>query len=159
MASFALDLREFVAKAKDDIDKVVRGAIMGVAKSLIEKSPVGDPSQWDLKFVQVAKAQGWIHDGYVGGRFRGSWDLALDAVPTALYRTIDPDGSVSQDRIEAAIPAQAAGKMYYIANLTPYAMALENGHSYQAPAGMVAVTVVEWQNIVTEAVNKVKGGA
>lgn len=149
MASFALDLREYVAKAKDDIDKVVRGAIMGVAKSLIEKSPVGDGTLWKTPPPK----------GYMGGRFRANWDLALDSAPTAQYADIDKTGAVSRIRIEAAIPAQAAGRMYYLANNLDYAMPLEEGHSTQAPNGMAALTVIEWQNIVTEAVNKVKGGA
>ncbi len=147
MASFALDLREYVTKVKGKLDDVTRSAITDVASRCIEASPVGDPATWKSP----------PPPGYVGGKFRGSWDLSLDTPSTALYRTIDPTGEASKGRIVAAIPEQASGRMYYICNNTPYAMRLENGWSYmQAPLGIVNLVVFDWQKIVSEAVNKVK---
>ena len=147
MTSFALDLREYVAKVKGDIDEVVRTAISDVGARIIKESPVGDPVTWKHP----------PPPGYAGGRFRGSWDLSIDAPSTAVYRTIDPTGAASQQRIDAAIPQQASGKLYFICNNSPYAMRLEDGWSYmQAPLGIVGLVVFDWQQIVAEAVAKVK---
>lgn len=147
MASFALDLREYVTSVKGKLDDVTRSAVTDVAKRCIEASPVGDPATWKSP----------PPPGYVGGKFKGSWDLSLDSPSTALYRTIDPTGDASKGRIAAAIPDQASGKMYFICNNTPYAKRLEDGWSYmQAPLGIVGLVVFDWHGIVQEAIAKVK---
>lgn len=147
MSQFSLDLSAYIAKAKANIDIVTRVAILDVGKRLVERSPVGDGRLWKSP----------PPPGYVGGRFRGSWDASVDAPPSAMLRTIDPTGAASNGRIFAAVPDKASGKVYYIVNNTPYAQTLEQGHSTQAPFGMVALTVVEWRNIVDDAVNKNRG--
>ena len=38
-----------------------------------------------------------------------------------------------------------------ITNSLPYAIRVENGYSTQAPAGMVKVTVVQFQNFIAKA--------
>ena len=43
-------------------------------------------------------------------------------------------------------------KVQFFTNNLPYAAALENGHSGQAPGGMVRVTVARFQQIVLEAI-------
>lgn len=147
MTSFALDLREYVAKVKGDIDAITRTAISDVANRIISASPVGDAVTWKNP----------PPPGYVGGRFKGAWSLTLDGPDSAVYRTIDPSGDASKQRVEAAIPTQASGKLYYLTNNTPYAMRLEDGWSYmQAPLGIVGLVVFDWQQIVAEAVAKVK---
>ena len=54
-----------------------------------------------------------------------------------------------------AIPGNAFGHVYYLMNNAPYANALENGHSMQAPAGVVGLTVAAWEIIVADSVAKV----
>ena len=44
------------------------------------------------------------------------------------------------------------GDTAYLVNNLPYAVPLEYGHSSQAPAGMVRVTIAEFQQIVEAAV-------
>jgi hypothetical protein len=56
------------------------------------------------------------------------------------------------------LPKDAAGKVHYITNNLPYAWRLEHGHSKQAPAGMVGLTVVEFAGIVDKAANDVRTG-
>jgi len=43
------------------------------------------------------------------------------------------------------------GKKTYISNNLPYAIPIEDGHSKQAPTGMVKVTVAEFGSIVRDA--------
>jgi len=49
-------------------------------------------------------------------------------------------------------PNITLGKRVFISNNLPYAQAIEDGHSKQAPAGMVKVTVAEFLPIVNKAV-------
>ena len=149
--AFALDLREYVEKVKEDIDKVTRIAILDLSTKIIMDSPVGKRELWADNIHRLSKGLPLQPKGYVGGRFRGSWDMALEAPPSTLYRTIDPSGAVSVDRVKAAIPEKAGGNMYFLTNNTPYAVPLEDGHSTQAPIGMVGINVMAWQNIVNDA--------
>ena len=150
--SFALDLRRYVDKYKDDMDKVARTAVIDVGARLIEASPVGDPSKWKLPDSAPP--------GYVGGTFKNSWDMSVEATPTAIYDKPDKTGADSTARIDAAVPGQAAGPVYFIANTQPYAVRLEEGWSHQSPPNaMVGLTVLAWQQIVDAAVGKVKEGS
>ena len=49
-----------------------------------------------------------------------------------------------------------AGKVHYIQNSLPYMQALEDGHSTQAPAGMVAITQTEFQDYIQKALGELK---
>jgi hypothetical protein len=57
--------------------------------------------------------------------------------------------------VKAAIPAEPAGHVLYLANNLPYAQRLEEGWSGQQPQGIVSRTAVEFQMIVNEAVASV----
>ena len=43
-----------------------------------------------------------------------------------------------------------AGDVIYLTNNLPYAVPLEEGYSKQAPAGMVALTVQDFQSVVAQ---------
>lgn len=115
--SFALDIRKFAEKAKERADIVVKSTVTAVIVKTDERSPVGDPD-------------GWQHpapNGYVGGRFRGNWQLGVGTMPEGMLERIDPSGKTTIQANIAAIPDEAAGKVYYLANNTPYAQRIENG--------------------------------
>ena len=46
----------------------------------------------------------------------------------------------------------------YFTNNLPYAQALENGHSNQAPGGMVGLTALDAAIYFREAMNEVRNG-
>ena len=146
MSQFSIDLSAQIAKIKGNIDAASRQAVTDVAARIVERSPVGDAKLWKEKPPK----------GYVGGRFKANWQIGESAVPQGTFDAIDPSGGASMQRIRAAIPIQAGGKMYYLANNLPYAQRLEDGWSTQTPAGMVALTVAEWKNIVDDAVNNAR---
>jgi hypothetical protein len=54
------------------------------------------------------------------------------------------------------VRGSGAGHTIYIVNNLPYANALENGHSKQAPSGMVKVTLQEFPGIVSAAAQEVR---
>lgn len=158
MPSFSLQIAEWVAKTKGDMDKIVRFALMSIDGKLVQRSPVGD-------------AKFWIHPapkGYAGGRFRGAWivsqwtpnasDSGLSRVSSGTGGFIDKDGSATLAAHAGVISEARSGNIYYLYNPMPYGKRIEEGWSSQAPAGVVALTVVEWNNIVEAAVNGVRSG-
>lgn len=139
--TFALDLKAFADKTKLAADTVVRTVVLDVGVRLVERSPVGDATLWKSP----------PPPGYVGGRFRANWQYRFGALPVGELPDIDPSGAASLNRIRVGVAAAPAVGVHYIGNALPYAQALEDGHSKQAPGGMVAVTVVEFQNTVRAA--------
>ena len=139
--TFALDLSAFAKKTDLRMEAVVRRIVLDVAKSLVEMSPVGDADYWKSPPPK----------GYVGGRFKASWDYGFNSPPSDLHRGIDPSGAASLNRIEAGIDGKMGGAIHYLANNAPYAMRLEEGWSRQAPHGMVELTAMKFQAIVDEA--------
>lgn len=148
--NFALQIAKYAESQKGDVGKVVRTAVLEIASRLIEASPVGDAVTW--------KDPASAPPGYVGGAFKGAWCAAVGEAPGEHFQTIDPTGQVSIDRIAVAIPEDVAGTVCYIANNMPYAIRLEEGWSAQAPLGMVGLTVMDWQTIMANSVQKVKEG-
>lgn len=144
--SFALDLKKFAEKAKDRANIVVGEVVGGVVEVVDARSPVGDAKYW----------QSPPPKGYVGGRFRGNWQLGVGALPSGTLDRTDPSGKGTVTVNLGKIPEDAAGRVYYLANNLPYAQRLEHGWSRQAPEGIVARTVVEFQAVVDSAVSEAK---
>lgn len=90
--------------------------------------------------------------GYVGGRFRGNWQFSIDSPATEELDHIDPSGSETIAALLSQVQALTVGQTAYVVNNLPYAIPLEYGHSTQAPAGMVRVTLANFQRIVDEAI-------
>ncbi|MBO2889574.1 MULTISPECIES: hypothetical protein [Pseudomonas] len=92
--------------------------------------------------------------GYVGGRFRGNWQFSIDSPAAEELDRIDPSGSQAIAELMGQVQALTIGQTAFIVNNLPYAIPLEYGHSSQAPAGMVRVTLANFQRIVDEAIRK-----
>lgn len=146
MANFAVDLNKWIAKTNENIEKLVREVVIGLSERVIERTPVGNPDLW----------KGPPPPGYVGGRARANWQYGFGAEPEGDLPDIDASGKASINRIVAGAKASPAAGIHYIVNNLPYAQALEDGHSTQAPNGMVGLAVVEFQSIVDEEVAKLK---
>ncbi len=142
MSTFALDLQKFAEKTKGKADLAVGRIVLGVSGELDRRSPVGDASYWKSPPPK----------GYVGGRFRGNWQLGVGVVPAGETGLIDPSGAEAQGRILATIPEKASGQVYFLFNNVPYANVIERGSSRQAPTGVVGLTVIQYQRIVDDAV-------
>lgn len=140
--TFALDLAKFAEKAGERADEVVGTIVVQIAAELDRRSPVGDAVYWKHPAPK----------GYVGGHFRANWQLGVSAMPGGEVAGVDPSGSATQARIGAAIPDEAAGLVYYIANNVPYATRIEYGWSRQAPQGLVGLTATMFRDIVERAV-------
>ena len=140
--SFALDISKFVEKAKGNARVVAKKIVLDVGNRIIEKTPVGDPTTW--KHPPPA--------GYVGGRARGSWAYGFNATPQPADM-VDESGKVSMTRIRAGVASNDGIGAHFITNGLPYIRRLEyDGWSRQAPAGMVRVTIQEYQQVIDAAV-------
>ena len=144
--SFALDIGNFAKKCGAASDQVVRKTILDIGKRVVERTPVGDPEYWAHP----------APPGYVGGMARGSWSHSIGTLDAKVIETIDATGGASNDRISASVPQKAAGLVHFIQNSLPYIQRLEDGrHSRQCPpGGMVAVTVTEFQDMITKAIGE-----
>ncbi|KJN18999.1 hypothetical protein [Enterobacter sichuanensis] len=99
-------------------------------------------------------------EGYVGGRFKNNWYVGFDSQPTETNDTPDASGQGSNSRGLAVLEVFRVGQVsaIYFTNNLPYAQALENGHSNQAPGGMVGLTALDAAIYFREAMNEVRNG-
>lgn len=136
--SFGNVVAAFADSTIERMDQIHRGVVAMVAYKVIYRTPFGDPSYW--KFAPPKD--------YVPGTARGNWQTESDALPPL---TPIPLRSAEDAYAEAMANAGEAGSVTYIVNSVPYIMRLEyEGWSPQAPAGMVRLTVAEFQQLVNE---------
>ena len=72
------------------------------------------------------------------GRFRNNNLVALQHPDFGISDNVDPNGTIAVQRGIGVISKAANYGVIYIQNNLPYAEALENGHSQQAPTGVYA---------------------
>lgn len=145
MTSFAVRLGQIASRTNQRADDLVRNVATDIATSLDERSPVGDPTLWKNPAPKE----------YKPGAFRGNWQLGVNDIPSGETGRIDPDGTETLRTIIASIPAHPAGGILYFVNNSPYSRPLEDGHSSQAPAGLVGLTALEFQGYVDRAAAQV----
>lgn len=129
--TFALNISRFVVKAKGNVELVIRKVSLDLFTRVVLKSPVDT------------------------GRFRGNWQVAIGAIPDGTLELFDKDGTATLSRVQADVLKLKAGDVITLANNLPYSIALEYGHSKQAPQGMVRTTVQEYGGVVRKAANEV----
>jgi len=143
MSDFALAFKNTTEKHSDKLSDYVGLTIIKLHEKVDSRSPVGDPTKWDSP----------PPPGYVGGRFRANWQLGVGSAPEGEVAGIDDDGSKTRDTVTASLPGDGknAGPVYYLVNNLPYAERLEDGHSTQAPLGMVGLAVAEFPQLASTA--------
>ncbi|WP_417659997.1 hypothetical protein [Pseudidiomarina sp.] len=159
--AFALDLSKFIEKAQGNTEMVIRKTGTDMLAKLIDRSPVGNPDVWlsmnPVTDISTGKTstQGKAPDGYVGGRFRGNWQVAFDSAPGGEVDRVDPDGKSTLAIGKVVLSAYKSGVgSIWLANNVPYSYSLEMGHSSQAPQGMAGITAAEFQTYVNQAVRE-----
>lgn len=135
--NFLQSINAFVDKAKANSELVVKKGCIEVLQDIIRMSPVGQPSIWTNKPPK----------NYVGGLFRGNWQVSFDIPVTNAIDRIDPTGmDTLKDGIEQIGKFTSDVKSVYFTNNLPYSVALEFfGHSTQAPNGMVRIVALNAQ--------------
>lgn len=155
--SFTLDINRFINRANANADTVTRKVVLSLMRSVIRKSPVGNPDLWvalrNGEYVDYTSVHGEID--YVGGRFKANWQYNSGSMPGGTVDAINANSGEVISNLSAQVPQQASGKIHYIVNNLPYSIRLENGWSTQAPTGMVGLAISEYQGIVRNAVQEV----
>ena len=126
--SFAESLAQFAEQAKDAIDDVFREVVIEIGTSVIRLSPVDT------------------------GRFKGNWQFTVGSPSNQSLDTVDKAGHETIAALVAQVSSLEAGQIAYMVNNLVYGVPLEYGHSAQAPAGMVQITLARFQQIVEEAI-------
>lgn len=82
------------------------------------------------------------------GLFRGNWQPAIGAAPEGVVELKDKDGNTVIAKLGGTVAGLKIGDTIMMVNNLPYAVALEEGHSKQAPKGMLRLTVKRYTPIV-----------
>lgn len=144
MAGFQIKFKNrgaFNKQLDDFANKLMPNAALAFQKKIaiellsriIDKNPVGNPDLW----------KGPAPKGYVGGRSRSNWQVSTFEPPSSSVAGIDPSGGTA---LAAGLAGLASARPFgtiWIFNNVGYITALEEGHSRQAPAGMVGVSLAE----------------
>ena len=143
MGSFADQVRAFSDDAKDRLDAVIHESVLEAGRRLIDRSPIDS------------------------GSFVSNWNYSLEAPD---YSTTGATTIRTVNHL-AELPKAAGGFVHFISNGTSYGAVIErggypnppqkgrgrtvNGFSTQAPQGVVALTALEWPQIIAQAVERV----
>ena len=127
--TFAQQMAKAEVVVREDMNQVLREAIIEAGRRLIERSPIDT------------------------GRFQSNWRYGLT---TPDLFTTEKTGERYVHNLDE-MPADLLGFRSFITNALPYGPALERGSSTQAPQGVVGLVAVEWPQIVNLAVRRTKG--
>ena len=108
------DPSEFSGLVEEKVGMKIRAIAIQILNVVVETSPVDT------------------------GRFRNNNMVSLDAPDLSETEQVDPSGVIALQRGIGVISKAANYGVIYIQNNLPYAEALENGHSKQAPTGIYA---------------------
>lgn len=143
MGGFLDQIRLFTANAQVKTSKAIEHIRIGVAESVINKTPVDT------------------------GEARGNWQSSTGSPITSKIDRFDKEAGfapTSGDGISLreaiSIAKENIDKDFYIMNNAEHIQYLEYTGSYlgseQAPSGMVRITVADFQNIVSDAIKNLK---
>lgn len=139
--SFALQVDEFVKRAKLAPDIVVRKVALGIHRDIVLGTPVDT------------------------GRARASWGVGLNRYELVEADITDKSGTQTILRAAARLNTYRPGDSVWIGSGLPYMERLEfggwngptakvtaDGFSRQAPAGMVRIAIARWNDHLTRAI-------
>ena len=86
----------------------------------------------------------------LSGRFRGNWQVAIGSAPGGTLERYTKDEGDAIIQADADMAGLVAGDIVTMVNNLPYAQRLEDGYSGKAPAGMVGLTVQEFESVVRD---------
>ena len=128
MGSFSIEIGNFAKLSAEKARLVVQKIAMEAFKRVIEKSPVDT------------------------GRFRANWGCQVGSPYAGVSDSVDKSGGTTTAKVMGDVTAWNGIGSMFICNNLPYSIALEYGHSKQAPGGMVRLTIAELQSIIPQVV-------
>jgi hypothetical protein len=130
--AFEIQIQQFVNRTLEQQNRITKGIVDSVIQSVVMESPIDT------------------------GKFVGDWLVGVDDVPTGTTDIYDTQKTGTVVHLQSQVPEQASGHVYTVVNNSEYAWPLENGHSMQAPYGMVEKTVIQFERMIQDEVNKSK---
>ena len=118
---------------RDRAEQLARALILEAAKRIILRTPVDT------------------------GRARANWQVVIGSPSPVLTAGTDRSGREGIAKAQQVAAEVTLDDEIYIVNGLAYIPALEDGHSDQAPDGMIAVTVAELQPLVDHLVRMMNG--
>ncbi len=124
--TFASDIKKWSKKVNRGYDEVVRSSLLQITSSIITKTPVDT------------------------GRARSNWFASIKSPDDGTTEST----KVDFNKIDGAI-VESVGDIFYFVNNLPYIKRLEfESHSLQAPAGMVRISIEEFQLNLNKAISQ-----
>lgn len=124
--SFSSDIEKIAKKLNQSIESTVRATALELFGSIIEGTPV------------------------LTGRAKGNWQTSINEPITSIVDRTDDTEAIAE--LKDVAGGSIAGKILWLSNNLPYIRRLEfDGHSSQAPAGMVRINVSRIESIVSNA--------
>ena len=131
--TFSADINKFKEKVDKVSTDIFRGTALDVMTRVIKRTPVDQ------------------------GTARGNWMATINSPSKELNEKVkDKSGAKAIGLAKRTAEKAKLGNRIYLINNLPYIKPLEDGHSDQRPAGMVKVTVTEFENIVNANARKNK---
>lgn len=149
------ELTKRIEGIKRSMNRVTYESVAAMVVRMDEVSPVGNPKLWADQKDAARK----VAAGYIGGQFRGNWQLGVNQRPTGwLPGNIDPTGASTVAKNIGMIPAMASrGFTFHLVNNCPYALLLEEGnHSGQVPHAMFYRIKREFNGMVRKVTAEIK---
>ena len=119
MGSLVIGLQRFKLKTVEQAGMIVRKIVLDLHTRVVMRSPVDT------------------------GRFRANNSVSLNDMPGDSVLTFDKDGRVTISRGQQVMASFKLGDTIFIYNNVEYGMALEYGHSQQAPQGVYRLSAME----------------
>ena len=126
--NFVLDLTKFIAKANAAPGLVVKKACFDMFSRIVQLTPVDT------------------------GRAKAGWQVGVNTMPPGSDPGPVAKGGKAPAPKPINIPNIQSGDTLWLVNNVQYITVLEDGHSQQAPAGMVKTTITEFQSYIAKAV-------
>ncbi len=123
---FAEDIEAFASKTERKMDFAVRKISLELFSRVILRTPVDK------------------------GRARANWQVSIGATSNGTLELEDKSGTATISAATAVAAGLRAGDVIFLVNNLQYIQRLEDGYSGQAPAGMVGLTVQEFQRIAEQ---------
>jgi len=114
--AFNIDLKKFGDVTEQQAGQIFRKIALDLDRSVVLDTPVDE------------------------GRARGNWYPSINS-PSSEVNEDSKGAAASLGRLGGVVGGAKLGQVIWMTNNLPYILPLENGHSGQAPDGMVEVNV------------------
>lgn len=152
---FSKDIEAFALKTTKRITTVKRIVALQLFGAIVRKTPVGTPDLWLSLWKDSDGRALDAPEGYAGGRARANWRFSLNGFDETVSDDTDKSGGVTLSLLQSVALSADLNDAICMSNSLPYIHKLEyDGHSSQAPEGMVRINTARFQDLVQK-VNRV----